>query len=182
MKGAIALKKIKNFQHITPHKHIVKMLDYHFYQNSFWIVMEYCDRGDLDKYMHKYRPDADAQRKIMHQCASAVFHLHSLDTPMIHRDIKPSNILFKREGASDVLKLTDFGISKVMEGQQVSRTCAGTELFMPPEMILEKGYNQTVDTYALGLVYLAMITFNPNHGAMFPLSGKHRCTLFFFCK
>ena len=54
MKGAIALKEIKNFQHITPHKHIVKMLDYDYGSKSFWIIMEYCDLGDLDHYMQRF--------------------------------------------------------------------------------------------------------------------------------
>ena len=170
--GSAAMSEIKNFQHITPHKHIVKMLDFYFFDSSFWIVMEYCDRGDLEKYMRKYRPGLEPQLKIMHQCASAVYHLHSLDTPLIHRDIKPSNILFKREGASDVLKLTDFGISKVVD-DQTNHTVAGTTHFMPPEMIVGKGYNHTVDIYALGLVYLAMINFNPNHDGMCPLSGQY---------
>ena len=53
-KGAIALKEIKNFQHITPHKHIVKMLDFDYASKSFWIVMEYCDLGDLNGYMQRF--------------------------------------------------------------------------------------------------------------------------------
>lgn len=71
--------------------------------------------GDLEDYMKKYAPNTDKQLKIMHQCASAVSHMHSLKVPIIHRDIKPSNILFRTEGKSVVAKVADFGLSKILD-------------------------------------------------------------------
>ena len=53
-KGSLALGEIKNFQHIPPHKHIVKMYDFDYLDRSFWIIMELCDIGDLDYYMKRY--------------------------------------------------------------------------------------------------------------------------------
>ena len=52
------------------------------------------------------------------------------------------------------------------------RTVAGTQLFMPPEMLAMKPYDFSADTYGLGLVYLAMVIYKPSDENMIPISGK----------
>lgn len=49
--GVIALREIKNFQHIALHKHIVHMIDYSYEDGAFWLIMDYCDRGKCNKYI-----------------------------------------------------------------------------------------------------------------------------------
>ena len=172
--GSMAMKEIKNFQKIPHHKHIVRMFDYDYLQNSFWIVMEYCDRGDLEGYMKRYVPDLDRQLKIMYQCACAVAHLHSQEEPIVHRDIKPANVLFKKEDGKEVVKIADFGLTRAMEkGTHKGglQTQAGTVAFMAPEIIAGTNYDESVDTFAMGLLFLSMINFRVTDEFMFPLAG-----------
>lgn len=172
--GSLAMKEIKNFQRIPVHKHIVQMMDYEYQDQSFWIVMEYCGRGDLDHYMKRYTPDLDRQLKIMYQCACAVSHMHNQDDPIVHRDIKPGNILFKEEDKKEVVKMADFGLTKALEsdgGTAALTTQVGTMAFMAPEVYAGVKYDESVDTFALGLVFLAMINYNATMEALFPLSG-----------
>ena len=112
--SVVAMQEIKHFQAITPHKHVVRMLEHKITRRYVWVVMEFCDLGNLQDYMMKHRIcPFDRQVALMHQCASAVHHLHTMARPIIHRDIKPENVLCKMDNGSVIAKLTDFGISKV---------------------------------------------------------------------
>ena len=111
--GSMAMIEIKNFQQLENHPNIVRLYDFHYQKNSFWLVMEFCDAGDLVQYMKLTNPDVDAQINIMYQCASAIAFMHSRPSPVVHRDIKPANIMMKTEGKGVVVKVTDFGLSKV---------------------------------------------------------------------
>ena len=179
--GSMAMKEIKNFQKIPHHKHIVRMFDYDYLQNSFWIVMEYCDRGNLEEYMKRYVPDLDRQLKIMYQCACAVAHMHSQKEPIVHRDIKPANVLFKKEDGKEVVKIADFGLTRAIGGgthKGQSQTKAGTLAFMAPEIIAGKNYDESIDTFAMGLLFLAMINFKVTDAFMFPLAGMLYLVIF----
>ena len=118
-----------------------------------------------------YKPNTDRQLKIMHQCGSALYHLHSLPVAVIHRDIKPANILFKREAGKDVAKLTDFGLSQVLSDDDMTRSASGTPLFLAPEVYARKPYSVEVDVFSLGLIYLALINARASDDQLFPLSG-----------
>ena len=106
----------------------------------------------------------------MHQCGSALNHLHSLENPIIHRDVKPPNILFRREDGNDVVKLADFGISAVLSGE-VRDTACGTPLFVAPEVLACKPHTTAVDIFSLGLIFLGLITMRPTDDKIIPLSG-----------
>ena len=50
------------------------------------------------------------------QIASSIAHLHSLKTPITHRDIKPANVMLcKNRHGYPILKLTDFGLSRIAD-------------------------------------------------------------------
>ena len=83
---------------------------------------------------------------------------------IVHRDLKPTNVLLlTKDETEPLVKITDFGTAKLLpeEGLSEMHTYAGTEEFMAPEL-LQMGsdgklhYRRSVDTFSLGLVYLAM--------------------------
>jgi len=102
---------------------------------------------------------AQKAKAIMLQCTAAVVHLHG--TPKIaHRDIKPDNIILAEEPDGVVVKLTDFGLAKVVSGTAMSRSVAGTLPYMSPEMVLESKSNVfSSDIWSLGIVFLDVLCF-----------------------
>ena len=59
----------------------------------------------------------------MQQCTSAVAYMHRQKPAIIHMDIKPENILIKKESHDHVVKVFDFGVSKIYDGgnQEISK-------------------------------------------------------------
>lgn len=89
------LTEIKNIQRIKSHPNIVQLFDFAYFNSAFWMIMEYCDLGDLAEYFKKYNPDMNTILEFSLMCAKAIAHMHGQDDPVIHRDIKPANILVK---------------------------------------------------------------------------------------
>ncbi|XP_037312833.2 serine/threonine-protein kinase 35 [Pungitius pungitius] len=79
-----------------------------------WFVMEFCEGGDLNQYVLSRRPDPETNRSFMRQLTSAVAFLHKNN--IVHRDLKPDNILISQKSGSPILKVADFGLSKVCAG------------------------------------------------------------------
>ena len=86
----------------------------------------------------------------------AVDYLHKQMPPIIHRDIKPENILF----CDDHLKIADFGWSNLKD--RVRTTFCGTPEYLAPEMLMEKGHNEKLDVWTLGvLLYEMLVGYSP---------------------
>ena len=81
-----------------------------------------------------------------------------------------------------MIKLTDFGLSKLVSIDEMMKTVmfstvVGTPGFMAPEMFMELGYTYSVDVFALGLVFLAIMTHKKGKG-LCPVS----CEYHMLCK
>uniref|UniRef100_A0A672K4G4 Serine/threonine kinase 35 n=1 Tax=Sinocyclocheilus grahami TaxID=75366 RepID=A0A672K4G4_SINGR len=111
--------------------------------------MEFCDGGDLNQYILSRRPDPRTNRSFMKQMTSAVAFLHKNN--IVHRDLKPDNILISQKSGDPVIKVADFGLSKVCAGL----TC-GSDFYMAPE-VWEGHYTAKADIFALGIIIWAMI-------------------------
>ena len=85
----------------------------------------------------------------------AVDYLHKQNPPIIHRDIKPENILF----CGETLKIADFGWSNLKD--QVRHTFCGTPEYLAPEMLMEKGHNEKLDVWTLGILLYEMLVGVP---------------------
>ena len=96
--GCDAMREIKLFDRLKEHPNLIRLLDFHYMNHAFWMIMDFCDGGDLDKYMYEANPDLTEQLRLMYQCASAIAHMHESKPPMIHRDIKPANVLMFKNG------------------------------------------------------------------------------------
>ncbi|KAI0709159.1 kinase-like domain-containing protein, partial [Earliella scabrosa] len=75
--------------------------------------------------------------------------LHSMD--IVHRDIKPGNILVRCRKPLKV-KVSDFGLAKMVTGGTDLRSECGTPVYMAPEIsaVLGNVYDRKVDTWAFG--------------------------------
>ena len=147
------------------HPNIVKLLDIHHLDTTMWMFMEYCPNKDLAKYFQKIKLNERQKLDLMIQIAEGIEFLHRKD--IIHRDVKPGNILVSANPA--VAKLTDFDLSKFLDPDESSlmTTTVGTDAFKAPEFYQRDQqrkihYHRSVDIYALGLTYLAMVQENKN--------------------
>jgi serine/threonine protein kinase len=94
------------------------------------------------------------------QLASALNYVHSI--PIIHRDVHPGNVLVQ---PGPTLKLSDFGLAKDVTYNSV-RSVVGVPDFMAPEVIGES-YGPPADIFSLGVVFICVITLNPNMRDLF---------------
>ena len=118
-----------------------------------YLVLEYCDNGDLSKIIGK--PIREPIVKYyFSQIINALYFLY--DNNIIHRDIKPKNILLKNNKKE--LVLCDFGFARIKSSsmQRVSTIC-GSPLYMAPELLEEKSYTEIVDIWAIGMILYEMI-------------------------
>ena len=88
-------------------------------------------------YLNKYSLSEQQIALVMSQLLKTIHYLSSHG--IVHRDIKPHNILVEVEPSSKKflnIKLTDFGLSKiVMPGESMSEDC-GTPSYIAPEILL----------------------------------------------
>jgi len=83
-------------------------------------------------------------------------YLHSKG--YMYRDLKPENILIFENGYA---KLTDFGLAKEFHENELARTEAGTTIYYAPEMVMRKGYDKSVDIWAIGIYAYEMSNYHP---------------------
>ncbi|KAG9509479.1 Serine/threonine-protein kinase tousled-like 2 [Fragariocoptes setiger] len=149
------------------HPRIVRLFDvFEIDQNSFCTVLEYCDGHDLDFYLkqHKCIPEREA-RSIVMQIVNALKYLNEIKPPIIHYDLKPGNILLGGGNLSGEIKITDFGLSKIMDDDNYSPDCgmdltsqgAGTYWYLPPECFMvgknPPKISSKVDVWSVGVIF-----------------------------
>lgn len=130
------------------HPHIIMLFDSFETDSDFVVVMEYA-QGELYDILEddKQLPAKEVQ-KIAKQLIQALNYLHS--NRIIHRDMKPQNILIGQNGA---VKLADFGFARSMSYNTIVLTSIkGTPLYMAPELVQERAYDNRVDLWSLGCI------------------------------
>ncbi|XP_074761851.1 serine/threonine-protein kinase Nek1 isoform X9 [Athene noctua] len=133
------------------------------YRESFeengclYIVMDYCEGGDLFKKINAQKGILFSEDQILDwfvQICLALKHIH--DRKILHRDIKSQNIFLTKDGT---IQLGDFGIARVLNSTaELARTCIGTPYYLSPEICQNKPYNNKSDIWALGCVLYEMCT------------------------
>uniref|UniRef100_A0A7S1HXX6 non-specific serine/threonine protein kinase n=1 Tax=Eutreptiella gymnastica TaxID=73025 RepID=A0A7S1HXX6_9EUGL len=140
------------------HPHIIQYKECYTDGDTFYIVMEYAQHGDLYSRIQKQRASTKPGEALATfpveqtlrwfvQMTTALFYLHSND--IMHRDLKSKNILITDE---DDLKIGDFGFSRVLEYKNRTDTVCGTPNYMAPEILANKPYNFKCDVWALGCI------------------------------
>uniref|UniRef100_A0A8C5LW78 non-specific serine/threonine protein kinase n=1 Tax=Leptobrachium leishanense TaxID=445787 RepID=A0A8C5LW78_9ANUR len=134
------------------HPNIVKFFTSLEERNKLYIVMEYCDGGDLMKRINGQRGVLFGEDQILSwfvQISLGLKHIH--DRKVLHRDIKAQNIFLSGNGT--VAKLGDFGIARVLNNtMELARTRVGTPYYLSPEICENQPYNNKTDIWSLGCV------------------------------
>ena len=93
------------------HANVVGCLDVFITVNNCYIVMEYCNGGDLASFLGKKGRFREMEAvKLMKQICDGVRYIHQQN--VLHRDIKPANILLH----NNIPKIADFGFAKYYSG------------------------------------------------------------------
>jgi len=131
-----------------------------------YMVMEFLEGGDLHHWLQQRGPLRFEQAvDFILQACEAIAEAHSLG--IIHRDLKPANLfLNKRRDGTTMVKVLDFGISKVMDLHATSSAnvtasglVMGTPGYMSPEQVRgTKGVDPRTDIWALGVILFELVT------------------------
>jgi serine/threonine-protein kinase ULK/ATG1 len=135
---------------------IVKLLDVQKTDHNFYLILEYCEGGDLGVFIKKNGPVDEASAQVwMQQLASGFRELRAKN--ILHRDLKLSNILMTEASPRATLKIADFGLSRFLD-TNLAQTWLGTPLYMAPEIFqVGAGYDSKADIWSLGMVLYEMI-------------------------
>ena len=137
------------------HENIVSIKGHFSLGRRIYIVMEFCEGGDLQDYIIKNEPDLKERFSLMTDTARGVLYLHSQN--IVHSDLKPENVLLTKTGQRYICKITDFGLSRIMEHkQEMFSTFSGSIPYFAPEVIEGYSYSKPVDVFPLGLIYFAV--------------------------
>lgn len=156
------------------HPNCVTLYDFGFDEerNFLYIAMEYVGGISLRRAVRRGLK-VDAVIEIVRQVLLALREAHGLN--IVHRDLKPENIMlsYRRTSDEQIVKVLDFGIAKLLHGEQVARTMAGllfgTPAYMSPEQCRgETDVTPATDIYALGCMAFEMLTGHLPFAAEFP--------------
>ena len=162
------------------HPNIVKFQEVKKTKKHFYIIMEYCNGGELSKALEKYQqkfgkafPETIVQH-IMRQIISAFRYIH--ERKIIHRDVKLDNVLLNYETEEDrdnlnlmkaQVKIIDFGFACKVSPKGLQYSVLGSPINMDP-IILRKlnsstkktrqlGYNEMADIWSIGTICYEML-------------------------
>lgn len=181
----IELQLLRTFAH----PNIVALLDSYETDTEIQLVMEYCAGGELFDVVEKRRYSERDAAHVTKQVLDALEYLHQ--RKIIHRDIKPENILLPDANDDTFVKLSDFGVAKIlpreteqkvtiseesnkkdeeyhnlgqMHLRQRAYSSVGSDYYTAPEVETSNrgGYDESVDMYSVGVVlYILLCGFPP---------------------
>ncbi|NXC47010.1 NEK5 kinase, partial [Penelope pileata] len=150
-KEVILLAKMKHANIVTFYASLQE-------ENKLYIVMEYCDGGDLMKRINMQHGVLFEEDQILSwfvQISLGLKHIH--DRKILHRDVKAQNIFLCNNGK--VAKLGDFGIARQLNNtMEFAYTCVGTPYYLSPEICENQPYNNKTDIWSLGCVLYELCT------------------------
>jgi len=138
------------------HHAIIELKDFFVTKDYLVLVMEYCSGGDLFTLAMQENPVPEHRaRYIFRQILEGIQHLHKLN--IIHRDIKLENILLKEKGTDEV-KITDFGMSRIISRVNLATTQCGTMEYTAPEVFKFQPYGRECDYWSLGILLFDLLS------------------------
>ena len=140
------------------HPNIVRLLDHLENNDYIYIVTEYIEGGTLGQYFKKKKFNFSERQatNIMSQIANGVKYLHQYG--IVHRDLKPDNIMITQQNDYGVIKIMDFGLSKIVSPNERMVDGYGTLSYVAPEVLLRTPYNKEVDIWSMGVILFYMLS------------------------
>jgi serine/threonine-protein kinase len=158
------------------HPNTLKLIDIGLlHDGRLYIVMELLEGEPLDKLIDREAPlEPVRAMRLLRQAADALDEAHQAG--VVHRDIKPHNLFLERVGASEVLKVLDFGIARFNNQPTVTASgqVFGTPAYMSPEQVNGLKVDHRSDLYSLGVVAYQCLAGRPPFEADTPVVLMYR--------
>ena len=165
---------------------VVKYFESFIEKYELFIVMEYCDNGDLYHFLQEQQIKStplkeDLVWQIFIKITLGLTTIHKMK--ILHRDLKTLNIFLNKDMG---IKIGDLGIAKQLNQGSFANTLIGTPYYISPEMCEDKPYNQKSDVWALGCILYELCTFRhpfdaTNQAALFLKILKNNPEPIFAC-
>jgi len=156
------------------HPNIVAVHDFGAAGALHYLLMEFVDGTNLREVEQAGKLTPEQALAIVPQICEGLQFAHN--EGVVHRDIKPENLLLDKKGR---VKITDFGIAKMIGGGSGQQTLTGTKdvvgtpQYMAPEQIEHPlAVDHRADIYSLGVVFYEMLTGELPLGKFAPPSNK----------
>jgi predicted Ser/Thr protein kinase len=151
------------------HPNVVSIYSAGSNEGRLFIAMRFVDGTDLRTRLREAGPlDAEAALAVIADVAAALDAAHAAG--LVHRDVKPANVLLTGEPGAGTAYLTDFGLTKGLQGNSAQLTGTGqwigTVDYVAPEQMTSGRVDARTDVYALGCVLFEMVAGSP------PFSGS----------
>ncbi|KAM5536730.1 hypothetical protein V8D89_009657 [Ganoderma adspersum] len=148
------------------HRNICQLKEVFFEPYSISLVLEWAPGGDLLDYIINKNGLAEPETQYLtYQICDALAYVHAQG--IAHRDLKPENVLLTDDNPP-VVKVADFGLAKVIDSMTMLRTMCGTPAYLAPEVVNQtpgqEGYDQSVDSWSVGVIVFAMLTMTTPFG------------------
>ena len=153
-----------NILRTLDHPNILKIFEFYSSKESYSIVTELCQGGELFQEIIDRGPfDENYSAYVMFQILSAINYCHKMK--IIHRDLKPENILIIERDSNGMprIKIADFGTSKIVEKGHVQRKLVGSSYYIAPE-VLKKHYDEKCDLWSCGVIMYILLSGRPPFG------------------
>ena len=153
-----------NILRTMDHPNILKIFEFYSNKEQYSIVTELCQGGELFQQIIDQGPFNERYSAyVMYQLFSAVNYCHKMH--IVHRDLKPENILIvgKDSEGLPMVKICDFGTSKIFEKGAVQRKLVGSSYYIAPE-VLKKHYNEKCDVWSCGVITYILLSARPPFG------------------
>ena len=142
------------------HPNIVKIYEFYDTLSDFYIVTEYCKKGELYGYIKNYYSE-NQLAVLFYQVFSGLSYLH--EKHILHRDLKLENIMIS-EIEEDIntkekyfwIKIIDFGTAKIFKKNKNEKAVVGSSYYIAPEVLKQK-YNEKCDTWSVGVILYMLI-------------------------
>ena len=148
------------------HPNIVKLLDHFENSEYIYIVMEYISGGTLNQYIknHYFYISESEAANIISQIGNGLKYLHNYG--IVHRDLKTDNIMLTKNNENGIIKIMDFGLSKIVGPKEGLIDGYGTLNYCAPEVLMREPYNKQIDIWSLGIILYYMLVGH------FPFQGN----------
>ncbi|OMJ74256.1 hypothetical protein SteCoe_26883 [Stentor coeruleus] len=141
------------------HPNIVKLYEWYEDDKYYHLVTEFVSGGELFDFIIKSRMLSEPiAAHFMKQILSAVAYCHSNN--IVHRDLKPENLLLEKDSADSLLKIIDFGTSKIYDNGGKMTQKYGTAYYIAPE-VLRRDYTEKCDIWSCGVILYILLSGKP---------------------